>query len=231
MQSETEPETERDRLLDAILEHVIFDGWSCAALQAGARDLGLDDDALRGWFEHPIEAALAYHRRGDARMRARLAAETNWPRRYRDRVAHAVRLRLELADRNLVRHGMALMALPQHAARGAEALWQTASHIWEALGDTSRDVNWYTKRATLSGVYGSTVLYWLGDESEGQAETWTFLDRRIDDVMQIERTKARLRESPLGRALARGPGKLLEAIHAPEPHRPGYPGWQREEPK
>ena len=32
----------RDRLLEATLPHVIFDGWGMAALEAGARDLGLE---------------------------------------------------------------------------------------------------------------------------------------------------------------------------------------------
>jgi ubiquinone biosynthesis protein COQ9 len=54
-----------------------------------------------------------------------------------------------------------------HAADGAKAIWGTADRIWTALGDTSDDLNWYTKRATLSAVYGSTVLYWLGDDSPG----------------------------------------------------------------
>jgi ubiquinone biosynthesis protein COQ9 len=73
------------------------------------------------------------------------------------------------------------------------------------LGDTSTDFNWYTKRATLSGVYGSTVLFWLGDDSPGHAATWEFLDRRIADVMQIEKFKAALRDNPLSRALRSGP--------------------------
>ncbi len=93
--------------------------------------------------------------------------------RYRDRVAPAVRFRLEAVDATRKRcgAGTTLFALPQHAADGARAIWGTADAIWTALGDTSRDVNWYTKRATLSGVYASTVLYWLGDDSIGHQAT------------------------------------------------------------
>jgi ubiquinone biosynthesis protein COQ9 len=105
--------------------------------------------------------------------------------------------------------------LPQHAADGARAIWGTADAIWTALGDTSRDLNWYTKRATLSGVYASTVLYWLGDDSTGHHATWEFLDRRIADVMRIEKAKAAFRENPLGKALLAGPLKLMERVKAP----------------
>ncbi len=58
------------------------------------------------------------------------------------------------------------------------------------LGDTSTDVNWYTKRATLSAVYASTVLFWLGDDSPNHSRDDDFIDRRIADVMQMEKMKS-----------------------------------------
>jgi hypothetical protein len=93
--------------------------------------------------------------------------------------------------------GQRAFALPQYAADGARAIWGTADAIWEALGDASDDYNWYTKRATLSAVYGATVLYWLGDESPENRDTWAFLDRRIEDVMRIEKVKAEVQKNPV----------------------------------
>jgi ubiquinone biosynthesis protein COQ9 len=149
-------------------------------------------------------------------MLAALQAADLGDMRFRDRIAHAVRLRLEaVEDKELVRRGMTLFALPPYAADGARALWQTADHIWQALGDTSQDVNWYTKRATLSAVYSATVLYWLGDTSEDDAATWAFLDRRIDNVMQIESLKAKARANPALSRLLQGPLGLLGRIRAP----------------
>jgi ubiquinone biosynthesis protein COQ9 len=121
-----------------------------------------------------------------------------------------------VADQELVRRGTTLFALPMHAADGAKAIWGTADRIWTALGDTSQDLNWYTKRATLSAVYGSTVLYWLGDTSPGNQATWDFLGRRIDGVMQVEKLKASLKENPLGKAMMAGPGKVFSTLRAPK---------------
>jgi ubiquinone biosynthesis protein COQ9 len=118
-------------------------------------------------------------------------------------------------DREAVRRAGTLFALPMHAADGARALWGTADAIWRALGDTSADLNWYTKRATLSGVYAATVLYWLGDDSPGHQATWEFLDRRIEDVMQVEKLKAAVMDNPLARSLMAGPMKLAERIRPP----------------
>ena len=77
-------------------------------------------------------------------------------------------------------------------------------------------MNWYTKRATLSGVYGSTVLYWLGDDSAGDARTRAFLDRRIADVMQVEKVKAQARDNRFVAGLMKGPLAFLGHIR---PHR------------
>jgi ubiquinone biosynthesis protein COQ9 len=149
-------------------------------------------------------------------MVARLRTADLHSLRYRDRVASAIRYRLEaVSDKEVVRRSTTLFALPTHAADGAKAIWGTADTIWNALGDTSRDVNWYTKRATLSAVYAATVLFWLGDDSIGHQDTWGFLDRRIDDVMRIEKAKAGLRDNPLSKALLAGPLNLMAGVKAP----------------
>jgi ubiquinone biosynthesis protein COQ9 len=212
------PEDEmKAKLLDAALPHVPFDGWSESTFKAAVADAGVAPGLARALFPRGgVDLALAYHRRGDDAMVEALAQRNLQALRFRDRIALAVRLRLELADRELVRRGTTLFSLPMHAADGAKAIWQTADRIWTALGDTSNDLNWYTKRATLSGVYGATVLYWLGDDSSGSQATWDFLDRRIDQVMQVEKLKASFRENPFGKAWMAGPGKLFETIRAPK---------------
>jgi ubiquinone biosynthesis protein COQ9 len=219
--SESAPETAKERLLDAALNHVPFDGWSDVTLRAAIADSGVAEGLARALFPRGgVDLALAYHRRGDALMTERLAAIDLGALRYSDRVARAIRERLDLVeDKELVRRGTTLFALPQHAPEGAKAIWGTADAIWKALGDTSTDFNWYSKRATLSAVYGSTVLFWLGDDSLGQQNTWAFLDRRIADVMQIEKLKASVRDNPMAKALREGPFsgamRLMEKIKPP----------------
>ena len=217
---------EAEAILDAALGNVPFDGWSETTLRSAARDAGVDLALAHALFPRgAVDLALAFHRRGDARMVARLAETDLSALRFRDRIAAAVRFRLEaVEDRELVQRGTTLFALPQHAADGAKAIWGTVDLIWKSLGDSSDDINWYTKRATLSGVYGSTVLYWLGDQTEGHQATWEFLDRRIDDVMRVEKIKAQVRDNPvLGRMLA-GPMRLLSHIHAPKGAPSDLPG-------
>ena len=168
------------------------------ALIAACTDCGVDAEACRAMFPRgAVELAAAYHKAGDALMLAALKAHDLAEMRIRDRIALMVRLRLEAADKELVRRGSALFSLPQYAGDGAGLIWDTADAMWTALGDTSEDGNWYSKRATLSAVYGSTVLFWLGDTSDGDTDTWAFLDRRIENVMQFEKLKAQARKVPV----------------------------------
>jgi ubiquinone biosynthesis protein COQ9 len=183
----------RSRLLEAALPHVPFDGWSEAAFRAACADVGVDPALARAHCPRgAVDLALAAHAAGDAAMVARLRAADLAGLRFREKVATAVRWRIEAAgDREIVRRASALFALPHLAPLGARAIWGTADAIWTALGDTAQDGSWYTKRASLSGVYVATLLYWLGDESPGTQATWEFLDRRIEGVMRFEQTKAR----------------------------------------
>lgn len=203
-------ETRAD-LLAAIVPHVPFDGWSDPAFAAAVADLGLDPALARVICPRgAIDLAVAYHRAGDAAMLSALSEVEMDGLKFRDKVALAVRLRLVAADAELVRRGAAVFALPHNAATGAGLIWATADTIWRALGDTSTDFNWYSKRMTLCGVYSSTVLYWLGDKSEGHVDSWQFLDRRIAEVMQFEKFKGAVTANPLVR-------RLLGGISAPTP--------------
>ena len=230
----TEAETldaARAALVEAALPHVAFDGWTRATFDAAVADSGVAPDvaalaAPRGG----LDLAVAFHRLGDKRMAEGASTLGLEDMRYSERVARLIEYGLEVAgsDREAVRRGATLFSLPIHAPEGARLIWGTADAIWNALGDASRDCNWYTKRAILSGVYSSSVLFWLGDESEDGAATRAFIDRRIDNVMQFEKTKAKLRDNKLATALFAGPKAILDRFAAPSA-RPsnlpvGFPG-------
>ena len=207
----------KDQLLDAALMHVPFDGWSETAFRAAVSDIDVDMTAARSACPRgALDLAVAYHKRGDQIMLDRIATEDMSDMRFRDKVAAAVRFRLEaIDDKEAVRRGTTLFSLPHNALEGGRLIWGTCDAIWTALGDTSEDINWYTKRGTLSGVYSSTVLFWLGDDSLDHHATWEFLDRRIDDIMQIEKIKAQVRKSPILSKLMSGPNWLASQIKAP----------------
>ena len=117
--------------------------------------------------------------------------------RVRERIARAVRVRLEqnAGHRDAVRRGLTVLSFPPNGPAGMRILYRTVDTIWRAAGDTATDFNFYTKRGLLAGVYGATVVFWLNDGSEDSERTWRFLERRIDETMRIPGAAQRLKET------------------------------------
>jgi len=189
------PDELRPEILDAVLAHVPFDGWSETAVRHAAADLGIKRGLIALAFPGgPAEMIEAFSDRADRELETRLTEVDLASMKVRERVALAIRTRIEgnSRHREAARHAVTFLALPHNMARGACIVWRTADTIWRALGDRSTDASYYTKRAILSDVFSVTVLYWLNDESPDHADTWSFVDRRINDIMAFEKVKAKL---------------------------------------
>ncbi|MEE8534932.1 MAG: COQ9 family protein [Kiloniellales bacterium] len=178
----------REKLLAATLARVAFDGWTETALLAGAAQAGIDRAMARNAFPGgPAELIETFSREMDLRMLADLETGDLAALKVRDRIAAGVRARLEALapHREAVRRGLGFFALPPNAALATKCLYRTVDAIWYAAGDTATDYNFYSKRLLLAGVYVSTLLFWLDNRSEGCAETWAFLERRISEVLKF----------------------------------------------
>jgi len=178
----------RREIVAAALPHVPFDGWSQTALRQAAIDAGYAATMpLRVFPGGPVEVVDFWCAESDRAMVAAIERQNGAAMKVRERVALGVRLRLEplTPQRESVRRALGLLALPFNAGVALKTLWRTVDAIWYAAGDTATDFNFYTKRGLLAGVYGATVAYWLDDKSEGQADTWAFLERRIADTMRL----------------------------------------------
>lgn len=190
----------RDAILQAALAHVPFDGWTWKAVEAGAVDAGYPAvDAARAFPGGLADLADHFGDWSDRRMVAELAGMDLAAMRIRDRVAAGVRARLTLNApyREAISRMLSFLALPGNAPLAARMNWRACDHIWFMAGDRSADFNHYTKRGLLAPVFTATVLYWIGDESEDFADTWAFLDRRIDDVLAVTKLKIKA-EKALG---------------------------------
>ena len=202
----SDPDAEiRDRLADAVAANAVFEGWTGTAIAAASRGLGLPEgEAGRLFPAGPLGVLEYLAGRSDRRMVEDLEAAGVAGMKVRERIRFAVRLRLEKHsdEKEAARRALSLLAMPLNAGLALKILYRTVDAMWYAAGDQSVDFNFYTKRATLAGVYSATVLFWLNDRSEGSAATWEFLDRRLDDVMKIEKLKSQIRAWPGARTRA-----------------------------
>ena len=216
------------KLMLAALPNVAFDGWSNSTFVAACREADISERKARLVCPRgALDLAVAFHKWGDEQFEISFKKKRISKLKVREKIKKAVELRIKLAsDKEAVRRGVALFALPVYAFEGSRLIWDTADLIWELIGDNSEDYNWYSKRTILSAVYASTVLYWLGDDSEGNKETWHFLDRRIEDVMKFENAKVQLKTNKFTQEFNGLLGKFLQKIKRPtkniDPNLPGY---------
>jgi len=219
-------EEARTKLVEAILPHVEFDGWSAAALERAESEIGLAPDLASGAAPRgAVDLAAAFHRAGDQAMVKALKGADFEALPVREKIAFAVMWRIQhiAPFREQVRAAMSLYALPSTMKEGSKLLWKTCDLIWIAAGDRAEDANYYTKRAILSGVYSATLIYWLTDHSDDFEETAAFLDRRIRNVMQFEKAKAALIKSPIGKPLE----EFMARFHKPDAdYKQNYPGYR-----
>ena len=185
----------RAALAPAIADAAVFDGWSHAALIAASETVQVDPDLARLAFPGgPMDMIAAWIDSIDAAMAKALPREALATMKVRARITALVQARLDaVAGREeALRRALAIMAMPQNAARAAKRGWASADKMWRAAGDTATDYNHYTKRAILASLYAATLAVFVDDESDGKAETRAFLDRRIENVMQFEKAKAQM---------------------------------------
>ena len=183
----------RARLALAVGEHAVFDGWSRAAVDSAAVQLGIDTDQARLAMPKTAVGLVETYIQGvDRALEEQLPPDALVGLKIREKIRTLVWKRLEIMGpaREAVRRALSILAMPLNAPTGLKTGWNSADLMWRMAGDTSTDFNHYTKRMTLGAVYGSTLLAWLDDQSEGWADTADFLDRRIDDVMKFEKWKA-----------------------------------------
>ncbi|HSG35229.1 MAG TPA: COQ9 family protein [Sphingomonadaceae bacterium] len=201
----------RARLAPLIADAAGFDGWSERAVEHAAMPIGIDPAVARLAFPGgAMDMIAAWAASVDARMKEAFSVEVLAAMPIRERIRALVQFRLECVagKEEALRRAQAIMAMPQNAARALRLGWNSADLMWRLAGDTAADYNHYTKRAILASIYAATLAVFVGDESEGKAETRAFLDRRIEGVMKFEKAKARLLKQRDGFSVTRFLGRL-----------------------
>jgi ubiquinone biosynthesis protein COQ9 len=196
---EPAPEDPRRTMQRAIVEvaarYACIDGWTREMLGAAAVEAGFSEgDAEIAFPRGPVDAVLAHVAVADEDMDTEMHTLDLAEMRTRDKIAIAIRVRLEsqVGNRDAIARGLRLLADPRYAPEGAKSLANTVDTIWRIAGDTSTDFNYYSKRGLLAGVYSATLIFWLNDRSEDQYKTWEFLNHRLSEVLRFGQATAGL---------------------------------------
>jgi ubiquinone biosynthesis protein COQ9 len=188
----------REALAPLIPAHAAFDGWTDKAVAIAAEQLGVPPERARLVFpDGAVQMIDAWFESIDRSMTAAWPPERIASLKMRERIRALVFHRVEMINPNkeALRRAFAILAQPQNAMAAARFAWRAADRMWRTAGDSATDFSHYSKRGILAALYTATMLVFLDDRSEGLTVTQGFLDRRIDDVMRIERLKAQWRGS------------------------------------
>ena len=183
----------RAALAPLIPANAVFDGWGERALTMAASELGVPADRARLAFPGGAPDMIdAWFDAIDLATARAFPLERIAELKIRERIRDLVLYRIEVINphKEALRRALAILAQPQNAPKGARLAWRAADRMWRIAGDTATDLNHYSKRAILAGLYSATMLVFLDDSSEDLADTRGFLDRRIDGVMKFEKLKA-----------------------------------------
>lgn len=188
-------------LLQAALPHVPFDGWSSKSLRRGVENSDLPVGAEDLYFPGgPLEMITFWNTEMDKAVQADLSKLDLAKMRIRDKVTAGVLARLYAIGphEEAARRAISRTALPDGLMIGPQVLWAAADTIWRAIGDTSTDINYYSKRTTLSAVISTSLASWLTDEEPEKTKARAFLDARIENVMQFEGAKFKAKKRLAG---------------------------------
>jgi ubiquinone biosynthesis protein COQ9 len=187
---------DRDRAIEAMLPHVPFDGWTQRALKAGLHDADMPADEVDLLFPlGSVDMVETFCDLADRRMEEAAGALPPMSLGAKVRAVIVLRLTQNRPHKEAIRRGIAILSLPRNARAAAACTARTVDSIWHAAGDRSADFAWYTKRAQLAAIYGATILFWLRDSSDDDADTLAFLDRRLAGSARIGRMRKRLDEA------------------------------------
>ena len=188
----------QDKILEFALEDVAFDGWVWPVIEGAAEKAGFEKNMAEAVFPEKIQDCLTHFADwADRGMLLALDQLDYEPLRIRDKIELSVKTRLEFLSehKEAVKLSSSYWTHPFRKFQAMKIIWRTADVIWKKAGDNATDYNHYTKRGLLSGVIISTTLVWLSDESKNHADSYEFLSRRIENVLQFGKVVHKMKPS------------------------------------
>ncbi|CAB4268714.1 unnamed protein product [Prunus armeniaca] len=209
-----EYQDEQARVLQASLPHVIRLGWSEAAMIAGARDVGLSPSIVRSFPRK--EGMLVEFFMDDCLQRLSDMIDSSTEELKSlipsERITKLVKIRLEMQAPYISKwpQALSIQAQPVNVPTSFKQRAMLMDEIWHGAGDDTADFQWYVKRTVLGGIYSTTEIYMLTDNSPDFCDTWAFLDDRVKDAFDLKKT---VQEATyLAEAVGAGMGTSLQGF-------------------
>ncbi|XP_044290139.1 ubiquinone biosynthesis protein COQ9, mitochondrial isoform X2 [Varanus komodoensis] len=199
------------RILTAALEFVPALGWTPDAIAEGAKSLGLSVAAAGLFHNDGSELVLHFVSRCNSRLSELLEEQeklVQLGQAEKKKTDQFLKDALEARLRMLIPYiekwpqAISILLLPHNIPASLNLLSSMVDDVWHYAGDQSTDINWYTRRTVLAGIYNTTELVMIQDSSPDFEDTWSFLQNRITDAMNVGHTARQVQAT--GEALVQG---------------------------
>ena len=180
------------KILFSAKKNVIFDGWGNNLLDKIAKDIKISADDIYSIFPRGYKDILEYYlNEQDKKMILSIPKNKLDKLKTKEKIYLIILTRLEQnkKEKDLIKRTIRTLALPKNQLLAYSSLYRTVDNMWHLSKDKSVDFNFYTKRLILSGIYISTLAYWLNDYSKDHCKTKVFLKKRIDTTKNISKIK------------------------------------------
>uniref|UniRef100_A0A8C8RMB6 Ubiquinone biosynthesis protein n=1 Tax=Pelusios castaneus TaxID=367368 RepID=A0A8C8RMB6_9SAUR len=199
------------RILTAALEFVPTHGWTADAIAEGAKSLGLSVAAAGMFHNDSSELILHFVSHCNSELSALLkeqqklvqlgqAEKKKTDQFLRDAVEARLRMLIPYIEK--WPQALSILLLPHNIPASLTLLTSMLDEMWHYAGDQSTNINWYTRRAVLAGIYNTTELVMMQDSSPDFEDTWRFLENRVADAMKMGHTAKQVQST--GEALIQG---------------------------
>ncbi len=180
-------------LLIEIKKLLAQDNWSDEMLENAEEKIGVEKGYRHILYPDGIaQVVMAFENMLDQEMLDTLSL-LDRPKKIRDSIALALETRvMKVAGKNLILKSSGFFVVPSNVLVGSKVAWNTCDLIWKYAGDKSKDMNYYSKRSLLLGVYLSASAFFLADESKDYKETTSFIKNALDNIINIASFKSKL---------------------------------------
>tara|TARA_A100001011_G_C14137519_1_gene768262 strand:+ start:145 stop:780 length:636 start_codon:yes stop_codon:yes gene_type:complete len=188
----------KQKFLYYVLDDINLNGWSKNFFDSYSREGIFTNNEIRVFFPNGRADFLRYwFDISEKLMLEDLSKVEIQELKVREKIKKIIRVRLERwkSYKVAIKRTLPILIMPSSDTLLSCSLMKTSDSIWKSAGDRSVDFNFYTKRGLLLGVYSTTLIFWLDDNSKDDQKTWEFLDRRVEEVLQIPKVKTRINET------------------------------------
>lgn len=182
----------QQRVLEAMLPHVPFDGWTFAALAKAAKDAEIADSDVPFLFDGDLDQVMTcygvYVRTG---LMGALAQQNLAGLGMTGKIKLALNTHFSRLSQGLERQTAKYLAHPLRLPLAQKMTFELMDDIWHWAGDESTDFNYYSKRLLLEAVYASTFSYWIWQSPDAD-KLDAFINARLNNVMVIPKVKSKI---------------------------------------